>query len=243
MRALRAIGSRGDLLARTSTKRNERPATARRTAPARRSAKSRTNDPAATQANILEVATREFAEHGFTGARIDAIAAGTRTSKRMIYYYFGSKEGLYEAVLLEYYRRLRSAEAQIELDALPPLDAVHRLVESTFDYHIRNADVVRLVMVENLAKGRHIKELAGLPALNSALIEALQRVCDRGVREDVMRKVDATQLYTSIAALSFFNVSNRYTFSALFQTDMTSPKGVAERKREITEMVLRYVAP
>ena len=214
-----------------------------RAAPAARNGKGRTNDPAATQANILEVATREFAEHGFTGARIDAIAAGTRTSKRMIYYYFGSKEGLYEAVLLEYYRRLRKAESQIELDDLPPLEAVRRLTESTFDYHVNNADVVRLVMVENLAKGRHISELAGLPALNSALICALQRICDRGAKDRVMRKVDATQLYTSIAALSFFNVSNRYTFSALFQTDMTSAKAVAERKREIAAMVLRYVSP
>jgi AcrR family transcriptional regulator len=226
---------------RAATPQRRQGSAAQRTA--QRTAKTRTNDPAATQANILEVATREFAEHGFTGARIDAIAAGTRTSKRMIYYYFGSKEGLYEAVLLEYYRRLRAAERQIELDDVPPLEAVVRLTESTFDYHIQNADVVRLVMVENLAKGRHIKDLAGLPALNSALVSALQRVCDRGAREKVMRRVDATQLYTSIAALSFFNVSNRYTFSQLFELDMTSKKALEQRRREVTEMVLRYVAP
>ena len=210
---------------------------------ARAPARGRTNDPAATRANILDVATREFADNGFAGARIDVIAAGTKTSKRMIYYYFGSKEGLYEAVLFEYYRRLRAAEANIDLESLPPVEAVVRLTHSTFDYHIGNADVVRLVMVENLAKGRHITDLAGLPALNSALICSLQRVCDRGAASGVMRRVDATQLYMSIASLSFFNVSNRYTFSALFEIDMTSPAAVETRKRDVTEMVLRYLAP
>lgn len=210
-------------------------------APARR--KTRVNDPEGTKANILEVATREFAERGFDGARIDAIAEQTKTSKRMLYYYFGSKQGLYQAVLVNYYVKLRGAEAQIDLEHLPPLEALEKLTHSTFDYHVRNADTVRLVMVENIAMGRHMDELPSLDPLNSVLIGALRKVCQRGHKDGVMRKVDPTKLYMSIAALCFFNVSNRYTFSRLFGIDMASAAAVKARKKEISEMILRFVQP
>jgi len=203
--------------------------------------RSRVNDPDATKANILEVATQEFAELGFDGARIDAIADRTKTSKRMIYYYFQNKKGLYQAVLLEYYRRLRSAEAQLDLEHLPPLEAITKLSHFTFDYHLKNADVVRLVMVENIAKGRHIHEMS-LEPLNSVLIKSLKEICERGHEAGVMRKLDPMQLYMSIASLSFFNVSNRYTFSKIFKIDMVSPKSSDLRKKDVTEMILRYVS-
>lgn len=199
------------------------------------------NDPDATKANILQVATIEFAELGFDGARIDAIAERTKTSKRMIYYYFQSKKGLYSAVLVEYYRRLRSAESLLELEHIEPLEAILRLTHFTFDYHMINADVVRLVMVENIAKGRHIEELPSLEPVNSVLIKSLKKICTRGQKSGVMRKLDPLQLYMTIAALTFFNVSNRYTFSKIFGIDMVSPKSSDLRKKEITEAVLRYV--
>ncbi|OYX57859.1 MAG: hypothetical protein B7Y86_05170 [Brevundimonas subvibrioides] len=203
--------------------------------------RSRVNDPDATKANILQVATIEFAELGFDGARIDAIAERTKTSKRMIYYYFQSKKGLYSAVLVEYYRRLRSAESLLELEHIEPLEAILRLTHFTFDYHMINADVVRLVMVENIAKGRHIEELPSLEPVNSVLIKSLKKICTRGQKSGVMRKLDPLQLYMTIAALTFFNVSNRYTFSKIFGIDMVSPKSSDLRKKEITEAVLRYV--
>jgi len=86
--------------------------------------KKRQNDPEGVQRNILEVATAEFAREGFSGARVDAIANRTRTSKRMIYYYFGSKEGLYLAVLEEAYSGIRRAEATLDLETLPPAKAL-----------------------------------------------------------------------------------------------------------------------
>lgn len=203
--------------------------------------RSRVNDPDATKANILHVATLEFAELGFDGARIDAIAERTKTSKRMIYYYFQSKKGLYSAVLVEYYRRLRSAESLLDLQHLDPIEAITRLTHFTFDYHMNNADVVRLVMVENIAKGRHIEELPSLEPVNSVLIQSLKQICTRGKKIGVMRKLDPLQLYMTIAALTFFNVSNRYTFSKIFGIDMVSTKSSDLRKKEITEAVLRYV--
>src|SRR5512147_1781838 len=116
-------------------------------------APSRTNDPARTMADIIEVATREFADKGLAGARIDVIADAMRTSKRMIYYYFGSKEALYVAVLEEAYRRMRAIEAELHLDDLPPEDALRKLVGHTVDYQLAHPEFIRLVMNENIHRG------------------------------------------------------------------------------------------
>lgn len=104
--------------------------------------------------DIVAIATQHFAEKGYAGARVDEIAAATATSKRMIYYHFGSKDGLYRAVLTEAYRGIRSAELEAELGDLPPLAALERLTALTFDYHFNHPELVRLVMDENIRGGR-----------------------------------------------------------------------------------------
>src|SRR5262247_2518549 len=117
----------------------------------------RVNDPEGVRRNIVEVATREFARKGYGGARVDAIANRTRTSKRMIYYYFGSKEGLYLAVLEEAYAGIRRAEATLDLERLPPEEALRALTGFTFDYYEAHPEFVRLVMNENIMDGVHMK--------------------------------------------------------------------------------------
>jgi AcrR family transcriptional regulator len=204
--------------------------------------KTRTNDPERTKADIIAVATEEFSEHGLSGARVDSIAERTRTSKRMIYYYFQSKEGLYREVLVNYYMTLRSRERELHLDDLPPLEAIEKLVHFTVDFHNEHGDDVRLVITENMQRGRHIKTLPSLEPINSVVIDAVRRICDRGAAAGVMRDgLDAVDLYMSIAALSFFNISNRHTFSIIFNRDMESPAALQARKASITDMILRYV--
>jgi AcrR family transcriptional regulator len=203
---------------------------------------ARTYDPETTKANILEVATEVFSEMGFAGARVDRIAAKTNTSKRMMYYYFKSKEGLYSAVLHNYYRSLRDAERGLRLETKPPLEALQELVAFTFNHHAANASKVRLVMVENMHKGRHMQDVPALEQINSAVIEVVAQVYARGVEEGVMRPgLDPWDIYASIAALSFFNVSNRYTISAVFKHDMGSPEAIAARTRATADMIVRYV--
>src|SRR5258708_35245293 len=97
-------------------------------------------DPEQTKRNILDVATQEFSAMGLTGARVDAIAERTNTTKRMIYYYFGSKEGLYEAVLEQEYGAIRELEQELMLAELEPVAALRKLVEFTFDYHDKHRD-------------------------------------------------------------------------------------------------------
>ncbi|RZJ20395.1 MAG: TetR/AcrR family transcriptional regulator [Haliea sp.] len=202
----------------------------------------RTNDPERTTADILAVATREFAEKGFAGARIDLIASEMRTSKRMIYYYFGSKEALYLAVLEEAYRRIRSIEASLHLEDLEPEEALRKLVAFTVDYQRANPDFIRLVMNENIHRGEFLAQSKAIQKLNVPAIAAVREVYRRGVQDGVFRTgIDAVDLHMSISALSFFNVANQHTFSLIFQRDLEAPRAVAARRASIVEMVVRFV--
>ena len=203
---------------------------------------SRTNDPVRTMAEILEVATQEFAAKGLSGARIDAIAAATRTSKRMIYYYFGSKEGLYVAVLEESYRRMRAIEAELHLENLEPEAALRRLVEFTFDHHYSNQDYIRLVMNENMERGAYLAQSKSIQELNVPAIAAIQELYARGVAQGVFRPgLDAIDLHASISALTFFNVSNQHTFGLIFKEDGHGAQALATRRQNIVDMIVRFV--
>jgi AcrR family transcriptional regulator len=195
------------------------------------------------RADILDVAQRVFSEKGLSGARIDEIADLTRTSKRMIYYYFGSKEGLYRAVLEDSYRRIRDIEGELELAALPPLAALEQLVRFTFEYESAHEDFIRLVMVENIHRAEHLKALPDIGKLNSGAIEHLHDICARGAAEGVIRPdVDPLDLHMTISALCLFNVSNRHTMSAIFGLDVTSKAALARRREAVVETVVRSVA-
>ena len=202
----------------------------------------RTNDPERTMADILAVATREFAEKGLAGARIDEIAAATRTSKRMIYYYFGSKEGLYIAVLEDAYKRIRDTEADLHLDDLTPEDALRRLVAFTVDYQLAHPEFTRLVMTENIHRGEFIARSKAIQTLNLPAIDAIRRVYERGLAAGLFRPgIDAVDLHMSISALAVFNVANKHTFSLIFKRDLDAPAAVAARRDSIVEMVVRFV--
>jgi len=193
-------------------------------------------------AGILDVATKEFAEKGLSGARIDEIAAATQTSKRMIYYYFGSKEGLYVAVLEEAYRRMRTIEAQLNLDDLSPEDALRKLVGFTFDHHHGNPDFIRLVMSENMQRGEYLAQSKLIQKLNVSVIDTLRKLYERGLAEGVFRaQLDPMDIHASISALTFYNVSNRHTFDLIFKRGSHTTKALVARRANIIEMIVRFV--
>ena len=219
-----------------------KPAVKRAPASARAAPPARTYDPQRTMAGILEVATQEFAAKGLSGARIDAIAEATRTSKRMIYYYCGSKEGLYLAVLEESYRKMRQIEAELHLEDLAPEQALRMLVEFTFDHHSGNEDYIRLVMNENMERGAYLAQSKTIRELNVPAIQAIERLYARGVEQRVFRPgLDAVDIHASISALTFFNVSNQHTFGLIFKDSGKRAEAAALRRASITEMVLRFV--
>lgn len=203
---------------------------------------SRKNDPQKTKEDILNIATEEFSAFGLSGARVDAIAEKTRTSKRMIYYYFGSKEGLYLAVLEKAYRKIRSLEADLELADLPPVEALRTLIASTFDHDERNPDFVRLVSIENIHHASHMKRSSEIGELNLSIVRTIDEILDRGRREGVFRRdIDAIDLHMLISAFCFFRVSNRYTFGTIFHRELSEPNLYNRHKQMIADAVTAYV--
>lgn len=183
--------------------------------------KVRRRNAAQTRENILRVATAEFSAHGFSGARIDEIAGLTSTTKRMIYYYFGSKEGLYLAVMESAYRVIRSLEEQLDIDHLEPVEALRVLAELTYDHHTSHKDFVRLVAIENIHHAAIISKSEVIPDLNLTAIDTAERVLRRGVEAGVFRDdVDALDLHMIISSYAVFHVANRYTFQTLFGRDL-----------------------
>jgi len=203
---------------------------------------NRTNDRDQTRRDILRVATEEFANKGLAGARIDEIAARTRTSKRMIYYYFGGKEGLYVAVLEDAYRSIRNIEHDLSVDHLTPEAALRALVAFSFDRHQDNPGFVRLVCNENLHYGRFIQQSGKIATLNVPAIDTIRRIVLRGIADGTFRAgVDPVDLHMSISALCFYSVSNRYTFAAIFQADMTSIEALSRRRDSVVETIVASV--
>lgn len=203
--------------------------------------RTRAQDPEGTRRNIIEVATEEFARNGLSGARVDEIAAKTQSSKRMLYYYFGDKEGLYRAALEAAYGKVRAIEAELELDHLPPVQALRRLVEFTFDHHHEHEDFIRLVMIENIHHGDYLARSPVIRELNVTAIDTVRKLYERGVAEGVFRKgLAPLDLHWQISALCFFNVSNRATFSQIFGRDMSSPRAHSRLRRQVVDAVLRY---
>lgn len=192
--------------------------------------------------DILDAATSEFADKGFEGAYVDNIAALTETSKRMIYYHFGSKEELYLAVLEGAYRRARTVERGLQLDSMEPVEAMKALVRFRFGYHHDNPDYIRLVMNENIHNGKYLARSKVIDSLSAPAIELIRQVYDRGCVAGVFRAgLSPVDIHMSISSLSFYNVSNRHTFSILFGRDMHASGETDLRREHVVEMVLRYM--
>lgn len=201
-------------------------------------------DPERTRAAILAAATEEFTAHGLNGARVDEIARRSGVNKRMIYYYFGDKNGLYLAVLEEIYADIRNAEIRLHLADRDPADAMRELVAFTWNYFIEHPEFLSLLGTENLHRARHLKSSKKIRELHSPLVGIITALLTRGVKAKVFREgVDPVQLYITIASLGFFYMSNRFTLSTIFGRDLGSPEALAERGRHIEDVVLGYLRP
>lgn len=202
----------------------------------------RQQDPDGTRRDILETASKEFALNGLSGARIDEIAARTKSSKRMIYYYFGDKEGLYLRALENAYRTVRDGENQLDTDGLAPLEALKRLVAFTFDHHHEHEDFIRMVMIENIHHGVYLEQSEVIRGLNVTAIDHIASIYARGVADGVFREgLDPVELHWQVSALCFFNVSNRATFSKIFGRDFGAPESLARLRQNAIDMILRFV--
>ncbi len=197
-----------------------------------------------TRENILAAALAIFAGKGFSGANIADIVAAAQTTKPMIYYHFGSKEGLFAVVLEHVYAGMRAFEQSLQLDPLPPATAMTRLVEASFDCHAANPDWIRLISTANIHEAKHIAASPTIASKNSAILEITGRLLARGAAEGVFRaNVDPLHLHLLISSMSFYRVSNRHTWRVIFQRDLSTPADAARQRIMLTEAVLAYLRP
>lgn len=208
----------------------------------RKSSTRQVRDAEHAKSDLLLSAVREFSVNGFANAGIEAIAEGAGLNKRMIYYYFGSKDGLYVAVLEKVYTDIRRNEETLGLDKLNPVDAIKRLVESTWEYFLRTPELLAIVSLENTHQGAYIKKSELLKSSTVGLVKTLRLILDEGARQGVFRpNVDETQLIHSIAGLGFYYLNNRFTNSVIYNSDMMNADALETRRRYIVEMVLSFL--
>jgi AcrR family transcriptional regulator len=207
---------------------------------ARRAAATR--DPERTRAAILDAATQEFTANGLNGARVDAIAQRAGVNKRMIYHYFGGKDGLYLAVLEAAYEAIRVAELELHLTDRDPADGMRELVLFTWRYFLAHPEFLSLLGTENLNKASYLKRSKRIRELHSPLVGLISTLLERGEKDGVFRRgVDPIELYVTIASLGFFYLSNVHTLSTIFGRDLSTPKSIAARGRHIVDVVLNFL--
>lgn len=203
-----------------------------------------TRDPERTKARILEAAAQEFSAKGLIGARTDQIARLAQANKRMIYHYFGSKEGLFQAVLERTYADIRGSEAELELTSRDPVEAMAQLVAFSFDWFVRHPEFIKLLNEENLYKGEHVRSSSIARSLNMPLVEEISVLLKRGEATGQFRQgVDPVQLYISIAGISYFYFSNRHTLSAIFNQQLEAPGALRRRRAHVIDVILGFLRP
>jgi AcrR family transcriptional regulator len=199
-------------------------------------------DAERTQQMILNAAEVEFANKGLAGARVDVIADQAGANKRMLYYYFGSKEDLYLAVLERAYIAMRQTERELNLTHLKPLEAIQRLVEFKFDYCQAHPLMIPLLAGENVLGAKYLKRSRKLRDMNLSLVEVIRKMLDAGVAEGTIRAgIDPLHLYLSMSAESYFYFSNATTLSATFGRNLLSEAEQQIRRKHCVDVILAYV--
>jgi TetR/AcrR family transcriptional regulator len=206
--------------------------------------KPQRRNPAATRKRLLTAARREFASSGLAGARVDEIAARAGVNKQLVYHYFGDKDALYLAVLEWVYEEIRAQERKLNLEGLPPGQAIKRLIEASFDHLAAHPDFIVLLNDENRGGARHVRGSRKLEAMHSPLVSMVSTILSEGVRAGVFRKgINPVHLYISIAGLSYFFFSNTPTLSAIFGKDLSSAAAKRARRKHVTDLVMQSLRP
>lgn len=205
--------------------------------------KRRLRDAEATKLRILEAAKGDFAKNGLGGARVDVIATKAKANKRMIYHYFGSKDGLFQAVIENAYLDIRTAEQKLHLDDLEPKEALERLVRFTWEYYLKNPEFITLVNSENLHRARHLKKSEVIKAASRKFVTMVSDILERGVRSgDFRAGVDPVQLNITIAAIGYYYLTNRFTGSIVFERDLMNKDALNQRLQFNIDTVMRLVS-
>jgi len=202
----------------------------------------RQRDAERTKREIINAARAEFAETGLAGTSLDAIARAAGVDKRLLYYYFEDKAGLFVAVIGDIVGGIREAEKHLKLTEMDPVDAIRVLIQFSWDYYLEHPDFIRLINSENLYRAEHMARLEHVHEMNQPLVHVLGEILERGRASGVFRGgVDPVQLYVSIVGLTYYYVSNQHTLSLMFKRDLMTPRAQAERLSHVTDVIMGYL--
>ena len=197
---------------------------------------------ASTKGNILRAATRVFARYGYDGGSIEKISTSAKSVDRMIYYYFGSKEGLFIEVLENAYRRMNDAELKLKLNTSQPVEGLNAVIAFVLSYYRKNPEFITLLNIENLQCGKHIAKSDRAREYSSPAIAIVNELLQNGIAQKLFRKdVSARNVYLLIAATAYFYMSNRYTLSVFLGENLKTPEAIAAWQSFISSTVLRTV--
>ncbi|MEX1036368.1 MAG: TetR/AcrR family transcriptional regulator [Sneathiella sp.] len=202
----------------------------------------RTRNPERTRKQILDAATVEFTNKGIEGARTDDIARAAGVSKRMLFHYFNSKDGLFQAVLEKIYLDIRSAEESLDLGGRDPIEAMTELCTFSFEWFSRHPEFIAILNEENLHGAVHAKASNSVMTLNMPLVNTISKLLKRGESAGQFRPdVDPIELYISIAGVSYLYFSNLHTLSEIFGRDLSSAEELKKRRQHVVDVILGYL--
>ncbi len=195
-----------------------------------------------TRDNILRAATKVFAKHGFVGGRVEQISTAAKSHDRMIYYYFGSKEALFIAVIEDTYRRFNEAEQALALNIAEPVKALEAVIRFVWSYYQKNPEFITLLNTENLYRGKHIAKSATARQYSSPVISITDGVLKSGAALGVFREqLSARDVYLMIASMAYFYLSNRFTLSSFLGENLETPAALLHWESFVIDAVKRTV--
>ena len=196
-------------------------------------------NPERTRARLLRAAIRLFSAKGYHGVAVDEIVGLARTNKRMVYHYFGSKNDIYLATLVEVFSRLAKVEIQALEESAPPDEKLRHLLEANFRFLDANPEFVRLLLWENLAEGRHLSRHPELVNKNP-FMDRFRAIIQEGVAKGIFREPrDIKHLVINFIALCFIYYSNHYSLATSLGIDLDTPRSRALRVAQATDLVFR----
>ncbi|AMO77665.1 TetR family transcriptional regulator [Pseudomonas sp. R3.Fl] len=192
---------------------------------------------------LIEVARLEFAKKGLTGVRMEELAREAGITKQLVYHYYGSKEGLFIAVLDECSERVMSELVELDVDLLPPMQAMQGMLNHFFDQY-RHDPLLGALALEGIHyHNTHETPRNRFLELTPRLIDKLDGILRRGAEAGDFKAGINPRLFLATAALVTTGwFTNRYSMSALAGLDTTSEEGMTTWRQHSADFILASIA-
>lgn len=199
---------------------------------------------AETREKILKAAIGQFAQNGYSGARVESICKDADVNARMVYHYYVDKAGLYVAVLEHVLGELRTEELKLDVSTAMPLDGLLTMFDFIFGHFAKHPELIRLLSAENLLEGSFLRKSSATPGVASPVVEHIDTLLRRGESQGVVRAgIDPLHLYVVMVALSYFHKSNAYTLAAIWNTSLLTSSWQGEHYTLARSILASFLAP